>query len=924
MSEKKPKGFFSRLTGKKDKKDENGTSSSKVTNAIALRSPPQTPAPTPQNNRATAQSYAYNSIKPSPSSLSPPPPKHTVHYTPPVAPPLPLPLKDPITQENVTEIISERATTPYSYSYKPSIPKPQSSKPSTSYNTARSSTPASSASGNSRAVPNTARTRSDRPSTIIPSVVKGDDVSTSISGKIVELKDTGPTTEQGSSKGSTITPILSTNAKLLHPNPPEFSNHYTYMMQDGQSEFVVPDNNAPSDRSKQIILTTADLKNLGFDTPSTSSQAPEPNPITSSTPVMNVPEPPSLEVVSQKELDMRFEKIKRQLRNKSRGALEIFDIARTQTRIALDIFIDGLLPELAFPLRGLKDAFVHDHPSFKLITADLTLPIQLPNHPDHNIWVYVDEESCEQYQGILPGTQSHKSVCEVLTSKLNAKLFDTEADSGTYPLPAVTLKNVVDAFEHRKKVGISSSDVENYRELQKLIGDWAPMESIAPEMYTLDKQCQAIIKILNNAKYTYNICDNSSVSVLVNSKHRNIITIVYQCLLAFELLLRLPRASPSALVNLNAKVKADMMMAKRWMDNIEIYWKPNDESNHYFRSRIHTQQIDGLVKFAEELNWPYRDMAEKNLKEAWIFAQSGAVLNDHVWDWVHGACLPGQYYSIKAMTALMVLSPPEIKELGTAPYPHSGLMLTDRTYWRTSSILGSILGGMKGVKSSLHWVGPCVPVIEGVEIVAQWVSVTSRHLAYPKVNDTNVNSKSILPYDMNDLTTKDFETRLRRMELSDNWINPHPPPPKSPEDGGDKIEIQGIKLHKYTAFICKGPYEEFYAYYASLLIRLNDKLITFQLIYNPMLICTHPCIGVHERHRSQLRYTIVEASALQNSPRFDHTLIVNVQGSHEADVMARAWCFQQGRHAVIKIPQTCFCCAWEYARSIDVQVIIYQ
>lgn len=89
-------------------------------------------------------------------------------------------------------------------------------------------------------------------------------------------------------------------------------------------------------------------------------------------------------------------------------------------------------------------------------------------------------------------------------------------------------------------------------------------------------------------------------------------------------------------------------------------------------------------------------------------------------------------------------------------------------------------------------------MIKGVAFVAQWLNVTTTFIIAPELTDINIISSALLSYDMNGLVPKDLETRLRRMELADYWVNPHPPPPNSSENGGDKIEFRGIKLEKYS------------------------------------------------------------------------------------------------------------------------------
>jgi hypothetical protein len=860
------------------------------------------------------------------------------------APPTPLPKEN-----TATEITKERVSTPYSMLYS-RIP---SQKPNAYDETTPTPIPAEQKDRDD----NTDRPSKNKERTNIvqPGIPNEHSVTPEPTPMIFTNagnvrtakpnKQTAKPNEQPSTPKSA--PSTFKNAELLHKQPVQYADLYTNMRSDSKTPTasnsvnintnVTPTALTNCSATNSTSQAQANQLNIGPDISSARRTTVEEEyarststlPTTRaypSLPVSPAPMSAPLEYASQESMDMRLEKLKRKIRFMKRGAIEIFPISRNNNGLEFSILVDGFSPDTAFGLRGLKDAFAHNHPAFKLITAEKIVQGVSSEHPDYYDWTHIDPEFNDLYQGIVPGTVTLKTICHIVTAKLNSHLYRVNPATGEHELPYVTLREITDTFDRRKYHGISSSDVDNWTELEKIVGTWATTEATRDDMFSVDKQCEIILMLLNNPTYCYSFLSNRSVNGLMANKFENTLTVIYQNLLALELMLRLPHVSPQVALDINAVVKADIIISKRWMDNLTVLWHVNN-INYKFQPRIAEQQIEGMLKFADEMRWPYRDMVETGLTDALRKIQAGTAVGTHIWDWLFGLCLPGKYYSVKALTVLLLLSPPDLAKLGIAPYYHGGLMLMDRTYWRTTSVIGRVLGGSKDVKSCLHWIGPCIPVVEGVEYIPQWLNLTSREIDLEEFIDPHTELDTLLPYDMSDSSHPDFERQLRRMELSDNWINPHPPPPKRPEDGGDVIDIQGIKLEKNNlADEVAGGVKYSLTYYAALLIRVNQTVLTFNLTYSPYFICSHPCVGVHERHRAQLhrKYTIVEAPDLRNSPRFDHTLIVNVQGSNEAEVMARAWCAQQGRHAVIRIPQTCFCCAWEFARSINVKVIIYQ
>lgn len=127
-------------------------------------------------------------------------------------------------------------------------------------------------------------------------------------------------------------------------------------------------------------------------------------------------------------------------------------------------------------------------------------------------------------------------------------------------------------------------------------------------------------------------------------------------------------------------------------------------------SDVHEQQVEGLLSFAERMKWPYinefRDYAENTYREV----QDGERIPNHVFDWLYGLFLPGEYMAFKIMAVVTLSTPSVIEALGTpASYYDCGLSLSECSYWRVRTVLGRVLGCLPGTTSLCGWIGPCPP-----------------------------------------------------------------------------------------------------------------------------------------------------------------------------------------------------------------------
>jgi len=115
------------------------------------------------------------------------------------------------------------------------------------------------------------------------------------------------------------------------------------------------------------------------------------------------------------------------------------------------------------------------------------------------------------------------------------------------------------------------------------------------------------------------------------------------------------------------------------------------------------------------------------VENAYIKIRSGGRLAIQLWSWIFGLVLPGNNFIYIIMTSL-VGATSRLKEfIGVNRYPAAGLVLSDRSYWRANTVVGRVLGGLKGIKATCGWIGPC-PIPEGVK--PGWIRVKARFVAF--------------------------------------------------------------------------------------------------------------------------------------------------------------------------------------------------
>lgn len=375
--------------------------------------------------------------------------------------------------------------------------------------------------------------------------------------------------------------------------------------------------------------------------------------------------------------------------------------------------------------------------------------------------------------------------------------------------------------------------------------------------------------------------------------------------------------------------------------------------NTEFHSLIHEQQVEGLLLFAERMKWPHINELRDYAEDVYSNLRAGATININLHDWLYGLILPGKWFSFKIMTALILCTPSIKSKAGVSWYYDSGLSLPTRSYWRLRTVLGRVLGCLPGVISLCGWIGPC-PRVEfeppAPPDCARHVRIKARRIALTEHSSNSDDGVMDLNsgYDRHSATRIGPDEEIQRYltEMCDpsNWVVPEPPVRDI-----STCEIESIQLKKLALDIgvaqkaAKGELNDLDVeletqYRASITFKIdnNQSPITYKLFTNPVFVTPPPCRlgprGPHEVHMRELprfQKNIWSIEQLKDhTPEDsdgDEVMVINATG-RGAEVLARAWCSERGKSAVIRrAGGPCFVCAVRAASkgSLGTGVLIW-
>ncbi|KAJ3497764.1 hypothetical protein NLG97_g1647 [Lecanicillium saksenae] len=149
-------------------------------------------------------------------------------------------------------------------------------------------------------------------------------------------------------------------------------------------------------------------------------------------------------------------------------------------------------------------------------------------------------------------------------------------------------------------------------------------------------------------------------------------------------------------------ISAVALLARLWMVNITL--RKNPTTGNYIVNCVNwALQEEGLIRFAEEIGWPYLDEARQNITGMFNkMATHPDEVPNYLSDWLHGLVLPGKFFRQRIMSCL-VMACPSTKGLGSAPFFGNGVVAGGKTYWPKRTALGRVLAGMTNMRIKVGW-----------------------------------------------------------------------------------------------------------------------------------------------------------------------------------------------------------------------------
>jgi len=116
---------------------------------------------------------------------------------------------------------------------------------------------------------------------------------------------------------------------------------------------------------------------------------------------------------------------------------------------------------------------------------------------------------------------------------------------------------------------------------------------------------------------------------------------------------------------------------------------------------------------------------------------------------------------------------------------------------------------------------------------------------------------------------------------------------------------------------------------ATVVFNLDDAVsVEYKLAHNSVIVSSPPCLsGPHLAHSRELeRYShMVDVKDLKTKSTGPSgtMLLINATGGGDAEAVARAWCSEMGRHAVVSRGNTtCLTCSFNTTENLELDVLI--
>jgi hypothetical protein len=218
------------------------------------------------------------------------------------------------------------------------------------------------------------------------------------------------------------------------------------------------------------------------------------------------------------------------------------------------------------------------------------------------------------------------------------------------------------------------------------------------------------------------------------------------------------------------------------------------------------------------------------------------------------------------------------------------------------------MGGLESVKSTCGWIGP-VPAPSGIK--PGWVALSARQINFtrPVVDDLRESSLEIIGFSDSELRS---ETDIVQ-ELSDpsKWAPPQALPRRAAE--ASEVKLDAIRLKELETTSQTPPHR------AILDLTSHGTKVSFTLYTNPVFVHVPKCDGnlhpIHERRVRKLLNGRILAKDLKDGAAIPSEGLIIIDATQPSEeLLARAWCAETGRHALVRKAQSgCFTCATDLA-----------
>ncbi|KAG8752104.1 hypothetical protein FRC14_007342 [Serendipita sp. 396] len=368
-------------------------------------------------------------------------------------------------------------------------------------------------------------------------------------------------------------------------------------------------------------------------------------------------------------------------------------------------------------------------------------------------------------------------------------------------------------------------------------------------------------------------------------------------------------------------------------------WDPTNKTLQ-IHSLVHERQVEGLLRFAETMKWPYMNEIRDYAENVYANLHAGTTIPIDLYDWIFGIVLPGKWMAYKIVAALVLCTPSLTKEVGTAKYFDMGLSLPKQAYWRSRTVLGRVLGCLPGVKFLCGWIGPCPPLTDGP--YHKYIRIKPRKVAPPKQNNRTIRIGGPGPDEGEESIRiqpdEDIQQWMTEIKDKSRWSIPEPPVRQM-----TTCTLEGIRVKKQpldTSLVdnqsdmSAEEIEDEIQYRASLVFKIdNEEPVTYTLYTNPLFVTAPSCIeGPHQVHLRELPKFQRNVWNVENLKEVDSSefedngvMIINATGKG-AEAVARAWCSERGKSAIVRANGgACFSCAYHVAsgKGLGTNVLIW-